>query len=240
MKPKREIIISDGTATNTYGIGWQILRGSFGKLLAVAILTGMVSLPQQVVTNIPSVMDPNSDAFLVAGLLTSLFSVVYSLAVITPVGMSAAWVYLRAVRQEEDYPVTDVFAVFNRNYGSAVLAGFLVGLFVSLGFLLLIIPGIIIGIRLSFVNYLVLDEGMEAMEAVRASWEMTKGHAGTIFIMGLLSIPIHIAGLLVFIVGVVVSGLLVSVAFALLYHTIATTEGVPGRDKRKNEQLTYS
>lgn len=242
MKPKRgDGTISDGSATNTYGMAWDLVRGSFGKLLAVALLTGMVSIPNQIASNVPNVMDQESDAYLVANLIGSLFSLGYSLFVVTPVGLSAAWVYLRAARQEPDYPVGDVFAVFSRNYGSAVLAGFLSGLFVGLGFLLFIIPGIIIGLRLSFVYYLVMDEGMEAMEAIRASWEMTKGHAGTLFVMGLLAIPIYILGLLALIVGVVVSGMIISVAYALYYHTVAMTEGVPGRDgKRKNDQLEYS
>ena len=74
-----------------------------------------------------------------------------------------------------------MFAVFNRNYLSSVGAVILTGLFILLGFVLLIVPGIILAIRLSFVSYLVIDRKLSAWEAITTSWEMTKGHGWRIF-----------------------------------------------------------
>ena len=41
---------------------------------------------------------------------------------------------------------------------------------VAVGFIMLIIPGIIVLCRLIFVSYLVMDKNMEAMKAVEKSW----------------------------------------------------------------------
>ena len=89
-----------------------------------------------------------------------------------------------------------MFSVFERNYWNAVLANVVVGIIVVFGLIMLIFPGIIFGVRLAFVSYLVIDRKMETMEAMKTSWEMTRGHGWHIFWMGLLAIPVGILGLL--------------------------------------------
>jgi uncharacterized membrane protein len=79
----------------------------------------------------------------------------------------------------------------------------------------------------------VVDRKMAVMEAIEESWRMTGGHAWKVFFIGLLAIPICIAGLLCFIVGIIISIMLVGLAFASLYHAVSSTgnasvqEGVP-------------
>ena len=95
---------------------------------------------------------------------------------------------------------------------------------VGLGFVFLIVPGIILACRLAFVSYLVMDKNMEPIAAVEKSWEMTKGHGWQIFGMGLLVIPIVIGGLICFIVGIVFSIIWISAAFASMYHAVDLEE----------------
>ncbi len=137
--------------------------------------------------------------------------------------MSASWAFLRAARGESPQ-VGDMFAVFSRNYLQAVLASFLKTLAVIAGLVLLIIPGLILACRLAFVEYLIVDRKMSAWKAMLTSWEMTAGHGWTIFIMFWLTIPIVLAGLLAFCVGVFVSAMLITAAFAVLYHSIEVRE----------------
>jgi hypothetical protein len=68
---------------------------------------------------------------------------------------------------------------------------------------------------------------MEALDALKASWAMTKGHGWTIFFMGLLAFFIIIAGLLVLIFGVLISAMWISAAFAILYHSVYLKQGIP-------------
>ena len=70
---------------------------------------------------------------------------------------------------------------------------------------------------------------MKVIEAVKESWRMTDGHAGTVFLIGLLAIPICIAGLICFGVGIILSIMWIRLAFASLYHAVAMSEEVSGQ-----------
>ena len=120
-----------------------------------------------------------------------------------------------------------MFAVFQINYWNAVIAGILVAIIVGIGIVMLIVPGIIFACRLAFVPYLVIDRNMEAMEALKTSWNMTKDYGWKIFGIGILAIPIVILGLLCFFFGVIISVMLISTAFAVMYHSVVLKDGVP-------------
>jgi hypothetical protein len=234
--------VSDLTIGDTFGKGWQVAKGAFPLLIAMSIVAGLIQVPNQIISSIPNFMPMDTTSEIAArttfSLFSSLFSIVYGLFLTGPIGISVGWAYLKEARGE-GAEFSDMFAIFNRNYLNAVGAYFLMGLFIMLGALLFIIPGIYIAIRLAFVMFLVIDERMGAMEAIRASWEMTKGYAGTILGIGFLSLLITIGGLLALLIGVLLTGVWVAATTAVLYHTIATRDGIPGREKRKNT-LQYS
>jgi uncharacterized membrane protein len=100
------------------------------------------------------------------------------------------------------------------------LANLIVAALVTIGFVMLIIPGIIIACRLAFVSYLVMDKNMEAMKAVEKSWQMTKGHGWTIFGMAIISFFLAIGGLIVFFVGIIISIMWIHAAFATFYQSV--------------------
>jgi len=107
-----------------------------------------------------------------------------------------------------------------RNY-NILLANILVGLIVGAGILMLIVPGIIFACKLAFVPYLVMDEKMEAVDAVRKSWNMTRGHTGTIFLMGVVAFFVGLGGLICFIVGIIPAVIWISLAFATIYMSVS-------------------
>ncbi len=113
-----------------------------------------------------------------------------------------------------------MFAAF-KNYWNAVAATILVDIIVVIGFILLIVPGIIFACKLAFVPYLVVDRKMGVMKAIDESWHMTNGHAGKVFLIGLLAIPIFLAGFICLIVGVIISFMWVNMALASLYHAVS-------------------
>ena len=131
--------------------------------------------------------------------------------------------FLKAMRDDEvDLKV--LFEGFKNQYLNIVLANLIVVALTIIGFVMLIIPGIIIACRLAFVPYLVMDRNMEAMKAVEKSWQMTKGHGWTIFGMAILSFFICIGGLLVFGVGILLSLMWVHAAFATLFQSVANND----------------
>ena len=95
----------------------------------------------------------------------------------------------------------------------------------GVGIFLLIVPGIFFACKLAFVSYLVTDRKMEATEAIRESWRMTTGHAGTIFVMGLAAAGLFVAGLLLLVIGVIPALMWIDLAFASIYNSV-TSKGV--------------
>ncbi len=86
--------------------------------------------------------------------------------------------------------------------------------------MLLIISGIIFAIKLSLVPYLVMDKKLDAVDAVKTSWDMTTGHSGTLFLMFLLAIPIFFLGFILLIVGIFPAIIWITAAFAVMYHAV--------------------
>ena len=56
---------------------------------------------------------------------------------------------------------------------------------------------------------------------------MTGGHAGKVFLVGLLAIPIAIAGLICLGVGIFPAIMWIYLAFATLYHSVSSTYQKP-------------
>ena len=206
-------------AGRSYSIGWKVMSTYFVELLVIGILYVLLSGPtgffQWRVRDIEWYMAP-----------LVLFGLTYGVFVVGPIRYGVNWVFLKSVRGER-VEIRDMFAVFQKNYWNAVVANIVVGVIVALGIIMLIVPGIIFACRLAFVPYLVVDREMDVMEALRVSWDMTQGYGWQIFFMGFLAIWIALAGLIMFFVGVFVSIMWISAAFATMYHAVELKNGVP-------------
>ncbi len=203
----------------SYSIGWKVMGNYFVELLVIGIVYAIMSGPS-------SVIQWKADSFewFMAPLI--MFGLMYGIFVGGPIGYGANWAFLKAVRGER-VEVKDVFSVFQRNYWNAVVANIVVAVIVGLGIVMLIVPGIIFACRLAFVPYLVVDREMDAMEALRVSWDMTRGYGWQIFFMGFLAFWIAIGGLILLIVGIFVSIMWISTAFATMYHAVEQQNGIP-------------
>jgi uncharacterized membrane protein len=196
-----------------YGNGWRQLWKNFLELFLIGIIYVVISL---LFGTLQWIIGPYSFGFI---------GFIYDIFIGGPLGYGMSYAYLKAARQDE-VEVNDLFAAF-KNYWSAVLANILVSIIIAIGFILLIIPGIYFACKLVFTPYLVVDRKMEVIEAIKTSWEMTNGHAWKVFLIGLLAIPIFLAGLICFGVGVIISVMWVSTTFASLYHAVSTSRPVP-------------
>jgi uncharacterized membrane protein len=153
-----------------------------------------------------------------SGAFAQIFQVAYWFFILAPLDYGSSFVFLNAARDSE--PDIKEIRVGFYYYLKVITARLLVTAIVALGFLMVIVPGIIFACRLALVPYLVVDRGLDAIKAVEESWKMTKGHASTIFWMGVLILPIALAGLITFGVGIVVSIMWIKLAFASLYIAI--------------------
>jgi hypothetical protein len=216
--------VSNTSTGDSYSKGWNVIFTTFLELLVVSLVFMVIQIPTGM-TQYNINLD-GGNQFQLFMIPVVLLSMAYGVFIAGPIGMSTDWVFLKAVRREK-IEIKDMFAVFERNYWNAVIAGLVTGIIIVIGIIMLIVPGIIFACRLAFVPYLVIDQKMEAMEALKASWAMTKGHGWTIFFMGFLAFFIIIAGLIVLFFGVIISAMWITAAFAVLYHSVYLKNGIP-------------
>lgn len=100
-----------------------------------------------------------------------------------------------------DQKVTDynaLFAGFN-NFVNTLVAGLLTTLAISLGLVLLIVPGIIISLGLGLVYCIMAEDStISGVDAMQQSWNMMKGHKWELFCLYLRYIGWFILGALTF------------------------------------------
>jgi len=101
-----------------------------------------------------------------------------------------------------------------------ILASLIRGVITLIGFILLIIPGIVFSIRLQFVAYLIVDKNLPPVEAVKKSWEMTKGNTWNLLFFGILLFLLNVLGAFLFLVGLFVTVPLTMLATTFVYRKL--------------------
>jgi uncharacterized membrane protein len=241
----------------SYGNGWRQLWRHFLPLFLIGliflVISVAISTPQFMAQFSTGTASPSFGVF---AALWGLVGAAFSIFISGPLGYGQYFAYLKASRGD-NVEVQDLFAAFKnywRALGAYLLVAIIIGAclvisaiislvlifggegesaLVSSGyyFLLLlvpIIPGIYFACKLAFVPFLVVDKRMSVGKAFGESWRMAShGRGWKVFLLGLLAIPIFIAGLIVFGVGVIISYMWAMAAFASLYHAIDVSREPP-------------
>jgi hypothetical protein len=206
------------SAGGSFSFGWNKIFGkAFLPLLVAVIIVGILNGPSGGANwKMSGDHDFGPMLFL---LPLALFGMAYAFLFMPVIKYGENYLFLKAIRDEEaDLKI--LFEGFKTKYLNIVLANLIVFALVIIGFIMLIIPGIIVLCRLSFVSFLVMDKDLDAMKAVEKSWQMTRGYGWTIFGMGIMSFFIVIGGIIVFIVGAIFSIMWIHAAFASLYQAV--------------------
>lgn len=200
------------TVMGSYGYGWQQMWKYFLHFFLVFIILTLLSAPLSFLQDY--------DSYGSAGMvMLQLFAAAYLFLVYPVFDFGSDLIYLRGIRNEE-IDLGELFVGFKNNYLNIILANLLLFAIIGIGFVFLIIPGIILACRLSFVTYLVMDKGMDPVGAVEKSWTMTRGYGWKIFGIFLLAIPIFFAGIIFFVVGVIFAMIWIHAAITALYHAV--------------------
>lgn len=104
-----------------------------------------------------------------------------ALAVMMLVNIFAGIAMIKAVADPQSSTVGNTFAVAKRYFVPYVVVAILVGLVTMVGFILLIIPGILFAVWFSFTYYMVLLEEKRGTDAMKASRELVRGHWWGVF-----------------------------------------------------------
>lgn len=98
-----------------------------------------------------------------------------------------------------------------------IVGNFLTGIIIFLGFLALIVPGIVFAVRLQFTGFLIIENHLGPIEAIKKSWGLTKNNFFTLLGFGIITLLINIFGLLLLVVGLLVTIPLTSLAQTYIY-----------------------
>jgi uncharacterized membrane protein len=227
-----KFIPSFGTSFST---GWRVMADNFLRLFLVVIIMCVIITPVKIFNinidpsdfhrwNIPDFFTHSSFGIFAA--FYGLFALLYGFLVAPVFVYGSDLMFLQAVRRTN--PVFDnMIKGFRENYLHLILANLLTFALIGLGFIALIIPGIIIACRLAFVPYLIMDKKIDPIEAVEGSWKLTRGHGWTIFFMGFLSFFIAILGICLLIVGIFPALIWIGSSFATLYESVSKSKEIP-------------
>jgi hypothetical protein len=233
------------TFGDSFGTGWNVMFDNFLRLFLVIIILSIIAAPMKIFHWNINMSDwhrgpwslgydigHNIRHFLTIGTLGifaaffGLLAMLYAFLVAPVFDYGGNMIFVQAVRKiKPDFEY--LIKGFMENYLHIILANLLVFALVVLGLFALIIPGIIIGCRLAFVSYIIMDKKLDPIEAVELSWKLTKGHGWTIFFMGFTSIFIVLFGLLLLIVGIFPAIMWVSSSFATLYQSVLLEKEKP-------------
>ncbi|MDP3941860.1 MAG: DUF975 family protein [bacterium] len=188
--------------------GWETTKAHLPFFVVILIVTALVNfIPNYFVENlrqqIPILSGLLSIAFWVLTMLVSLGSIKIALKIF----------------DKKNPEVADLFNGYPQLF-KFIIASIIYAVLVGVGFILLIVPGIIFGIKYHFYSYLIVDKNMGPLEALKKSGEITKGVKWNLFLLGLVLGLINIVGALALVIGLFITIPLTMLAYAYVYRKL--------------------
>jgi len=197
--------------------GWETFKKRPGILIVALVLVWLIPSIPNLFFPTPEVTPGGAPPAPTAGegvaaIVSLLLTIVVSLGAVTFV--------LRAHDDIASVTLGDLWnpQPFWRYLGVSILTW----LIVTVGFLLLIVPGVIAALGLYFASYLVIDRGAGPINALKQSWHITKGHKWQLFLFSLVLIGLNLLGLLALVVGIFVTVPITWLAITHAYRTLAS------------------
>lgn len=193
-----------GTA---WGYGWSKFTANLGQILvAVLILVGV-----QVALQLVSYLGSDS---LVLTWVLSLVGWIVSMII-------GAGIVRAGLDITEGKAINGAQVVVPHRLGEVVVASVIIGLATFVGLILCVLPGLAVMYFTSFTLYFLMDRpDLGAIDAIKASFEFTKNHAGQVIVWFLLSLATWFVGALLCGVGLVAAIPVVLIGTAYTYKKL--------------------
>ena len=199
--------------------GWDFFKSRtglvYGAIFVMILFVGVMAFLSHMVGP-----DPEADPFASVGwqqIIAYLFA---------PLHIGPNLLLIRAMRGEEP----DSMFVFSglKRFFALIVAAILVQIAVVFGLVLLIVPGIIIGLGLQFASFLIVDYGMGVQDAFSRSWEMMSGYKWGLFLLMVALFFLNLLGVIAFVIGLFITAPLSMCIFLYFYTALSSsTLGVP-------------
>jgi len=193
--------------------GWNAMKKHFLFFLVLLIAAFLIGITNQVVSK--SVEN---------NILQTLVALVIFFLINTALNMAFVKASLQASNNEE--PGSGDFFSFFRLYIDYLFASVLYSLICLGGLLLLIVPGVIWSIQFGQFGYLIIDKGLNPIEALKKSSQITKGAKFALFKFYLWTTLIVVAGALCLVIGLLAALPTVLVAWACVYRKLLAQKAI--------------
>ena len=188
-------------------VGWEAFKGRVGFFIGLLLLFGVfTAIPQIIVQSVETAW-----LAVVLAIVAQLFQ--YFLAV----GLIKISLAIVDGGQPE---ISDLFSG-GPLFVPYVLGSLLYGIAVAVGFLLLVVPGVIVSVIFAFYGYAVVDKGLGPVEALKASAAITKEVRWKLFGFMLVIGLLNMAGALLVGLGLFVTVPMSFVALAFVYRQLS-------------------
>jgi len=188
--------------------GWSTTKSNIGFFIGIVIVAGLLQYVPNIIAAIIETDAP------VLSIIVRIVSFVLSIII----GMGLIKIFLRFCDGEKG-EFSDLFSCYPLFF-KYLVGSIIYGLIVSVGLILLIIPGIIWAIKFQFFDYLIVDKGLGPIDALEKSSEITRGVKWDLFIFDILIGIINLLGFLCLLVGLFVTIPTTMVATAFVYRKL--------------------
>ncbi len=199
--------------------GWDFFKSRTGLVYGV-ILAELVFVGAMILLGNVAGPDAKAEPFAHMGwqqIINYLF---------VPLHVGPTVLLVRAMRGE----VPDGMYIFSglKRFFGLILVSILMQIVVVLGLMLLIVPGIILGLGLQFSSLMMVDYGMGVRESLEKSWEMMSGYKWPFFLLILALALLNILGMLALGIGLLVTAPLTMAITMYFYTALASSHfGIP-------------
>lgn len=191
-------------ATDAVGAAWQLFKNNPLPWVLITLAFGVANIILSLISDSDSL-----GVSLLGSILTFIVSLVFQAFII------------RGALLEVDGHKPEIGDFFKlHNFGAFVVAAILVGIAVSIGTVLLIIPGLVIGFFTYWTFNFVVDRNMTAIDAIKSSFNAIKSDGGNLFLLAVLNVLILIAGTIALVVGLLVAMPIATLASMVAYRAI--------------------
>ena len=183
------------SASGAIKFAWDTFKKRTWFFIGMTVVIGIISWIIGAVVGAITSSSGSVSVAIVAFLLNLSFSALLNMGVIAYA--------LKAHDTPERAEIQDLW--HPQVFWPYLIATLLVFLCVALGFVLLIVPGIIVGLMFMFTPYLVVDRNLSAIEAMKESRRITEGSKWKLFELGVALFLLNLVGAIALLVGLLVT-----------------------------------
>ncbi len=214
-KPQAVTIKDDLVKINSFELlteAWEIFRPKWAKILSVLVVGFLIGIVGEKSLYLVS------KSYGEQSITTFFFEVIFG---VVQAFFSAGFIFsvLKMIRNQ-DFGWTDLFSQANR-FLVYLHAAIKLGIMMVVGIILLIIPGLYIGLKYWPVMYLIIDRyDLKVKEAFKLAAKMTEGIKWQVLAVELVIGALNVGAAMIFWVGLIITVPMSYLAGAILYDKL--------------------